>query len=101
MLITEEALVSSSAIWHSPDGRYLAFASFDDTRVKDIEYSYYGAPGSLEEQYPITVKIKYPKVRDPYSVINIIQWIFRAGVIASLLGGIYYCRDDIEGRPSV
>lgn len=58
----EEVFGSGTAMWYSPNGRYLAFASFNDTLVKDIAYLHYGAPGSLEDQYPTEVKIKYPKV---------------------------------------
>jgi len=50
-------------MWYSPDGRHLAFASFNDTAVKDMAYFHYGLPGSLDDQYPTEVKIKYPKVR--------------------------------------
>lgn len=63
MLIAEEVLRSAVAMWYSPDGRYLAFAAFNDTVVKDMAYFYYGVPGSFEAQYPTQVKLKYPKVR--------------------------------------
>jgi len=49
-------------MWYSPDGRHLAFASFNDTLVKNMAYFHYGLPGSLDDQYPKEVKIKYPKV---------------------------------------
>lgn len=75
MLITEEVLSSEIAMWYSPDGRYLAYASFNDTQVKDITFPHYGAPGSLEDQYPTNVKIKYPKV--PKASLNLhIQYKF-------------------------
>lgn len=57
----EEVYSSETAMWYSPDGRHLAFATFNDTLVKNIVYSHYGTPGSLEDQYPREVKIKYPK----------------------------------------
>lgn len=53
----------SSAIWFSPDGNHLAYASFDDRNVQEILYLHYGEPGNLDDQYPTEVKIKYPKVR--------------------------------------
>lgn len=63
MLIAEEVFASATAMWYSPDGRHLAFATFNDTAVKDMVYFHYGEPGSLDDQYPAEIKIKYPKVR--------------------------------------
>ncbi|XP_015601081.1 venom dipeptidyl peptidase 4 isoform X2 [Cephus cinctus] len=57
----EEILGTGSAVWFSPDGNHLAFATFDDTDVKEATYYYYGEPGDAEYQYPTDVKIKYPK----------------------------------------
>lgn len=55
-------LGSPVAFWISPDGRHLAFATFNDTNVRDIVISKYGSPGNLKDQYPNEIKIKYPKV---------------------------------------
>lgn len=63
MLIAEEVFRSAVAMWYSPDGQHLAFATFNDTVVKDMAYFYYGVPGAFENQYPTQVKLKYPKVR--------------------------------------
>lgn len=49
-------------MWFSPDGKHLAFATFNDTNVKEIVIPKYGTPGSIEDQYPSEQKIKYPKV---------------------------------------
>lgn len=62
--LSEEVLGSGSALWFSPDGTSLAFATFDDTDVKTASYFYYGQPGSLESQYSDIVNIHYPKVSD-------------------------------------
>jgi hypothetical protein len=62
--LSEEVLASGSALWFSPNGTSLAFATFDDTDVKTASYFLYGEPGSLESQYSETVNIRYPKVRD-------------------------------------
>lgn len=64
MLAVEEVFSSATAMWYSPDGRHLAFATFNDTVVKEMAFVHYGVPGSLEYQYPTEFKIKYPKVRD-------------------------------------
>lgn len=58
----EEVLKSDSAMQASPDGKYLLFATFNDTEVKDATYSIYGKPGELDSQYPSIMKLKYPKV---------------------------------------
>ncbi|XP_044266873.1 venom dipeptidyl peptidase 4-like isoform X2 [Tribolium madens] len=58
----EEVLGTGSALWFSPDGKQFAFASFDDTQVKNFTYFTYGVPGDLTSQYPQKVTIKYPKV---------------------------------------
>ena len=49
---------SGSALWVSPDGKKLCFAQFNDTLVPETLYMHYGTPA---EQYPSTVKIRYPK----------------------------------------
>lgn len=64
MSLSEEVLGSGSALWFSPDGISLAFATFNDTDVKTASYFHYGQPGSLESQYSEIVNIRYPKVSD-------------------------------------
>ncbi|XP_019723748.1 dipeptidyl peptidase 4 [Hippocampus comes] len=52
----EEVFASNGALWWSTTGRYLAYAEFDDTKVKKVEFSFYGLT-----QYPETMAIAYPK----------------------------------------
>ncbi|XP_062908401.1 dipeptidyl peptidase 4-like isoform X1 [Mobula hypostoma] len=52
----EEMFSSNNALWWSPNGRFLAYAEFNDTATEMIEYPFYG-----DGQYPETVKIPYPK----------------------------------------
>uniref|UniRef100_A0A8C5IZJ0 Dipeptidyl peptidase 4 n=1 Tax=Junco hyemalis TaxID=40217 RepID=A0A8C5IZJ0_JUNHY len=54
----EEMFGTHSALWWSPNGNFLAYASFNDTEVPVIEYSFY-SEDTL--QYPKTIKIPYPK----------------------------------------
>uniref|UniRef100_A0A8C5U5W7 Dipeptidyl peptidase 4 n=1 Tax=Malurus cyaneus samueli TaxID=2593467 RepID=A0A8C5U5W7_9PASS len=54
----EEMFGTHSALWWSPNGNFLAYAAFDDTKVPVIEYSFY-SEDTL--QYPKTIKIPYPK----------------------------------------
>ncbi|XP_052125310.1 venom dipeptidyl peptidase 4 [Frankliniella occidentalis] len=55
----EEVLASGAAMWPSPDGKKLAFASFDDSHVNHTFYFKY------DSQYPTVVNITYPKAGTP------------------------------------
>ncbi|XP_067994866.1 dipeptidyl peptidase 4 [Melanerpes formicivorus] len=54
----EEMFGTHSALWWSPNGSFVAYATFNDTEVPVIEYSFY-SEDTL--QYPKTIKIPYPK----------------------------------------
>ncbi|NXN08404.1 DPP4 peptidase, partial [Indicator maculatus] len=54
----EEMFGTHSALWWSPNGSFVAYATFNDTKVPVIEYSFY-SEDTL--QYPRTIKIPYPK----------------------------------------
>ncbi|CAH2066375.1 unnamed protein product, partial [Iphiclides podalirius] len=58
----EEVFNGAEALWFSPNGTYLAVASFDDRNVESAIYPYYGSPSDLDNQYPQLVQFKYPKV---------------------------------------
>ncbi|CAG0895799.1 unnamed protein product [Darwinula stevensoni] len=57
----EEVFGDSSAVWWSGDSSKFAYLSFDDRRVPVMEYAVY-RPYSVDNQYPTTVKLHYPKV---------------------------------------
>lgn len=57
----EEILSSSHALWWSPDGSKLCFASFNDSQVEEIKYPYYGSYSETNNVYPKTITLKYPK----------------------------------------
>nr|XP_003707763.1 PREDICTED: venom dipeptidyl peptidase 4 isoform X1 [Megachile rotundata] len=67
----EEVLASASALWFSPDGKHLAFITFNDTNVKDIVIPKYGTPGGIVYQYPLEENIKYPKAGSPNPVVSL------------------------------
>lgn len=71
----EEVLGSPVAFWISPDGRHLAFATFNDTNVRDIVISKYGSPGNSRDQYPNEIRIKYPKAgtTNPFVSLSVID----------------------------
>ncbi|KAJ2944626.1 hypothetical protein O0L34_g3978 [Tuta absoluta] len=58
----EEIFNSAEALWFSPEGTYLAVASFNDTKVESAVYPFYGHPADLNFQYPHEIRFKYPKV---------------------------------------
>ncbi|GAB0191522.1 dipeptidyl peptidase 4 [Grus japonensis] len=54
----EEMFGTHSALWWSPNGNFVAYATFNDSEVPVIEYSFY-SEDTL--QYPKTIRIPYPK----------------------------------------
>lgn len=50
----------SSAIWFSPEGTKLSFASFDDSKVSPISYPKYGSYDDPSNVYPSLVTLRYP-----------------------------------------
>ncbi|KAI5632831.1 prolyl oligopeptidase family domain-containing protein [Phthorimaea operculella] len=58
----EEIFNSAEALWFSPEGTYLAVASFNDSKVESAVYPFYGHPADLNFQYPHEIRFKYPKV---------------------------------------
>ncbi|CAM9600284.1 unnamed protein product [Rangifer tarandus platyrhynchus] len=62
----EEMLATKYALWWSPNGKFLAYAEFNDTEIPVIAYSYYG-----DEQYPRTINIPYPKAGAKNPVVRI------------------------------
>lgn len=67
----EEVLHGASALWFSPDGSMLVYATFDDRNVKEMLYSHYGDPGNIKDQYPTEMKLKYPKPGTPNPVVTV------------------------------
>ncbi len=62
MHVIEEVLGTDNAIWIANDGEKMVYATFDDRQVDHMQFSLYGTPGKLENQYPVTADIRYPKV---------------------------------------
>ncbi|XP_041976772.1 venom dipeptidyl peptidase 4-like [Aricia agestis] len=57
----EEIFDAAEGLWFSPNGAYLAVASFNDTLVESAIYPYYGTPSNISNQYIELVSFKYPK----------------------------------------
>ncbi|CAK1549747.1 unnamed protein product [Leptosia nina] len=57
----EDVMYTGQATWFSPDGNYLAFASFNDTLVGTYSYYYYEDKSDPDDLYPELIDLKYPK----------------------------------------
>ncbi|NP_001154809.1 dipeptidyl peptidase 4 [Danio rerio] len=62
----EEMFSTNSALWWSPNGRFVAYAEFNDSEVHNIEYTWFG-----EGQYPETVFVPYPKAGTPNPTVKL------------------------------
>ncbi|GIX86535.1 inactive dipeptidyl peptidase 10 [Caerostris extrusa] len=61
-LYEEEILKSNSAIWWSPDGNFLCYATINDTKVGTFYYNWFGSPIFNESHvYPELFQLRYPK----------------------------------------
>lgn len=61
MLFIEEILHSGEAIWMSPDGHMMLYASFNDSLVEEMHISWFGEGNKA--LYPDIRSLRYPKVR--------------------------------------
>ncbi|XP_015790556.1 inactive dipeptidyl peptidase 10-like [Tetranychus urticae] len=60
-LYGEKILKTNKALWWSPYGDKLAYASFDDTGVDTMTYPRYGSFSDLNNIFPQIVSLKYPR----------------------------------------
>jgi len=59
----EDILKRDNAVWISPDGQKLVYATFNDTMVEEFKWKIFGAPSdALLNPYPKEEKMRYPKV---------------------------------------
>lgn len=64
--LAEEILGSNSALWFSPDGGKLAYASLNDSLVETVAIPLYV---SHHQQYPTMRNLRYPKVSHLYPAL--------------------------------
>ncbi|XP_055931792.1 inactive dipeptidyl peptidase 10-like isoform X2 [Argiope bruennichi] len=84
-LYEEEILKSNNAIWWSPDGNFLCYATINDTKVGTFYYNWYGSAAFNESHvYPELFQLRYPKpggdnpsaflwVVDVHNPLNLLQ----------------------------
>jgi dipeptidyl-peptidase 4 len=58
----EEVFSSKKTLWFSPDAKYLAYLSFDETGVETYTIPYYMDDGPFAPPYPREIYLRYPKV---------------------------------------
>lgn len=67
----EEVLASNKALWFAPDGKKLAYATFNDSLTRVMSIPYYGLPANLEFQYTRAVNVRYPKPGTPNPTVSL------------------------------
>ncbi|KAI1410414.1 dipeptidyl peptidase IV N-terminal region-domain-containing protein [Hypoxylon sp. FL1857] len=58
----EEILGDRSALWFSPDGKVLAYVSFNETGVETFTVQYFMDNQEIAPVYPRLLELRYPKV---------------------------------------
>ncbi len=71
--VYEEEFGFTKAFFWSPDGKYIAYYRFDESRVKEYTLTYYG------ELYPDQETYKYPKAGEDNSLVDIYIYDLAAG----------------------
>ncbi|KEY72372.1 hypothetical protein S7711_01048 [Stachybotrys chartarum IBT 7711] len=71
----EEIFGDRYTMWFSPDARFLAFLSFNETGVGTFTIPYYMDGEELAPQYPAELDLRYPKVgtTNPTVELNILD----------------------------
>lgn len=71
----EEIFGTRSTIWFSPDAKYLAFLSFNETGVDTFTIPYYMDNQKVAPAYPDELYLRYPKVgsTNPTVELNILN----------------------------
>ncbi|KAL4893823.1 putative dipeptidyl peptidase 4 [Aspergillus ambiguus] len=72
----EEIVGNRHTMWFSPDAKYLAFLSFNETGVPTYTVPYYMDNKKMAPQYPRQSEIRYPKVSqtNPQVKLNIVRF---------------------------
>ncbi|KAH7368759.1 dipeptidyl aminopeptidase B [Plectosphaerella cucumerina] len=58
----EEIFGTTSTLWFSPDGQFIAYLSFNETGVGTFTVPYYLAGQEVAPEYPEELDLRYPKV---------------------------------------
>jgi dipeptidyl aminopeptidase/acylaminoacyl peptidase len=71
----EEIFGDRYTLWYSPDGKYLAFLSFNETGVETFRVPYYMDSQKVAPVYPRELELRYPKVgtKNPTVQFNLLD----------------------------
>ncbi|KAF2473686.1 uncharacterized protein BDR25DRAFT_332532 [Lindgomyces ingoldianus] len=71
----EEIFSDRFALWHSPDGKYIAFLSFNETGVETFRVPYYMNGQAIAPSYPRELELRYPKVgsKNPTVAFSLVE----------------------------
>ncbi|XP_054706739.1 inactive dipeptidyl peptidase 10-like [Uloborus diversus] len=74
-LYEEEILKSNSALWFSPDGSSLCFATFNDSKVGSYYYNWYGNHNDSNNVLAQLRSLRYPKAghENPTAVLWVVD----------------------------
>lgn len=72
IFISEDILRSDNAIWISPDGKKVVYATFNDSKVTNVKWKMFGnGMDASVNPYPREAFMRYPKVKkNPDSTIE-------------------------------
>ena len=85
--VYEEEFGSNKAFEWSPDGAYLAYVRFDESKVREFSMTMFeGADPELAENavYPGTSSFKYPKAGEANSVVSVHTYSLKSGNTAKV-----------------
>lgn len=66
ILISEDILQSTEALWGSPDGSLVLYAAFDDSAVGALTFPWFSAAVTTGT-FPATRSVRYPTVSCHFS----------------------------------
>lgn len=71
----EEIFGDRFTLWYSPDGKYIAFLSFNETGVETFRVPYYMDNQKIAPSYPRELELRYPKVgtKNPTVQFNLLD----------------------------
>ncbi|KAG1652989.1 Prolyl endopeptidase FAP [Nymphon striatum] len=72
-LYEEEIFKSNNAVWWSPKGDYLCYASINDSKVQSMVYPIYGPFSDPNNLYPRLEALRYPKPGTKNPIIKL--WV--------------------------
>ncbi|XP_072948224.1 inactive dipeptidyl peptidase 10 [Epargyreus clarus] len=70
-LYETEVLRLDRALWFSPDGQTLMYATYNDSLVKEHKYPWYGLDQPEPPAYPTIRTLRYPKVNTNNPVVTV------------------------------